>query len=88
MQENEFLRLENVSMTFPGVKALEGVHLEIRKGEVHALMGENGAGESTLIKIIAGTQQPDAGTHQYYISGSVPLSQSERCGEHLHRLFG
>lgn len=65
MRENEFLRVENVSMTFPGVKALEDVQLDIRKGEVHALMGENGAGKSTLIKIIAGTQKPDAGSRLF-----------------------
>ncbi|MBU9727354.1 sugar ABC transporter ATP-binding protein [Diplocloster modestus] len=61
MSEHVFLEMSDVSMTFPGVKALDKVRLDIREGEVHALMGENGAGKSTLIKIISGVQQPDPG---------------------------
>lgn len=57
-----FLELRNVSMTFPGIKALDGVRMDIQEGEVHALMGENGAGKSTLIKILSGVQKPDAGS--------------------------
>ncbi|MDR2476287.1 MAG: sugar ABC transporter ATP-binding protein [Treponema sp.] len=55
------LELRNVSKTFPGVKALDGVHFELKPGEIHALMGENGAGKSTFIKIITGVYQPDSG---------------------------
>jgi len=55
------LVLRNVSKTFPGVKALEGAHFELRPGEIHALMGENGAGKSTFIKIITGVYQHDSG---------------------------
>jgi rhamnose transport system ATP-binding protein len=55
------LELHNVSKTFPGVKALEGAHFELRRGEIHALMGENGAGKSTFIKIITGVYQHDSG---------------------------
>ena len=59
---NKFLlELKNISKTFPGVKALDNVELEIKKGEVHALIGENGAGKSTLIKILAGVYNPDPG---------------------------
>lgn len=46
------LKLEDVSKEFPGVKALQGVRLELRAGEVHAVCGENGAGKSTLMKIM------------------------------------
>lgn len=62
MSGNLFLELHNVSMTFPGIKALDSVRLELREGEVHALMGENGAGKSTLIKILSGVQKPDHGS--------------------------
>ena len=58
----ELLRLEGISKFFPGVRALDDVQLEIRKGEVHALIGENGAGKSTLMKIILGIYTPNAGT--------------------------
>ena len=61
MKHSVFLEMDNISMTFPGVKALDNVKLSVYEGEVHALMGENGAGKSTLIKIIAGVQKPDKG---------------------------
>ena len=56
------LALDQISKSFPGVRALDGVGFDVRAGEVHALLGENGAGKSTLIKIISGLYQPDAGT--------------------------
>ncbi len=55
------LEMRNVSKTFPGVKALNGVQLQAWGGEVLALMGENGAGKSTLMKILSGAYQPDPG---------------------------
>ncbi|WNS79073.1 sugar ABC transporter ATP-binding protein [Domibacillus sp. DTU_2020_1001157_1_SI_ALB_TIR_016] len=60
------LQMKNVSKTFPGVKALDNVMLEVKKGEVHALIGENGAGKSTLIKILAGIYKPDPGAAFYF----------------------
>lgn len=57
------LELSNISKTFPGVKALDNVCFELRQGEIHALMGENGAGKSTFIKVITGVHAPDAGGH-------------------------
>ncbi len=55
------LELKNITKSFPGVKALDNVHLEIIPGEVHALCGENGAGKSTLMKIISGAQKYTTG---------------------------
>ena len=62
MQEDIVLKIENLSKSFPGVQALDSVSLEIKKGEVHAVVGENGAGKSTLMKILAGAETPDRGT--------------------------
>lgn len=56
------LKMEGISKNFPGVKALEGVHLELYKGVAHALLGENGAGKSTLMKILGGIYTKDSGT--------------------------
>jgi general nucleoside transport system ATP-binding protein len=52
----------NISKTFPGVKANDDITLQLKKGEIHALLGENGAGKSTLMSILFGLYQPDAGT--------------------------
>lgn len=55
------LRVEGVTKSFPGVRALDGVDLTLRAGEVHVLLGENGAGKSTLIKMLSGAHRPDEG---------------------------
>lgn len=55
------LNLNNITKTFPGVRALDGVSLDVRPGEVHALCGENGAGKSTLMNVLAGNLQPNSG---------------------------
>ena len=50
MEQGVVLTMRNISKNFPGVKALQNVDFTLRKGEIHAVMGENGAGKSTLIK--------------------------------------
>jgi ribose transport system ATP-binding protein len=61
MAEDLVLQLDGISKQFPGVRALDEVHFDLRRGEVHMLVGENGAGKSTLIKILAGAYQHDTG---------------------------
>ena len=56
------LSLKGIRKEFPGVLALDDISLDLKKGEVHALLGENGAGKSTLIKIISGAHQADKGS--------------------------
>ena len=48
------LEMQNITKTFPGVKALSNVNLDVRDGEIHAIVGENGAGKSTLMKVLSG----------------------------------
>jgi ribose transport system ATP-binding protein len=61
MTADVVLELEGIEKSFPGVKALEQMHLKLRRGSVHALLGENGAGKSTLMKILSGVYKRDAG---------------------------
>jgi ribose transport system ATP-binding protein len=58
------LRMRGIRKAFPGVVALDGVDLDVRRGEVHVLLGENGAGKSTLMKILSGALDRDAGEIQ------------------------
>ncbi|MFE5213546.1 MULTISPECIES: sugar ABC transporter ATP-binding protein [unclassified Streptomyces] len=58
---DELLRIEGIRKAFPGVVALDSVDFDLRRGEVHVLLGENGAGKSTLIKMLSGAYTPDAG---------------------------
>ncbi|MEO6012331.1 MAG: sugar ABC transporter ATP-binding protein [Devosia sp.] len=74
------LTLSGISKSFPGVRALHEVCLELYPGEVTALIGENGAGKSTLVKVLTGIYQPDAG--QITLDGkTVTLSSAHRAFE-------
>ncbi len=59
MEHDVLLKMVDITKTFPGVKALDHVSLEVKRGTVHALMGENGAGKSTLMKCLFGIYNKD-----------------------------
>src|SRR6266481_8798711 len=61
MTASTVLEMRHIRKTFPGVLALDDVDFELRRGEVHILLGENGAGKSTLMKILSGAYQKSAG---------------------------
>ena len=74
MPDKMILSLENISKSFPGVKALQNISFDLRKGEVHCLCGENGAGKSTLIKILSGALLPDEGGKVIFEGKTVTLN--------------
>ncbi|MCR5089582.1 MAG: ATP-binding cassette domain-containing protein [Oscillospiraceae bacterium] len=76
MAEDVLLRMTDITKTFPGVKALDHVSLELQKGTVHALMGENGAGKSTLMKCLFGIYGKDDG-HIYLEGREVNFKNSK-----------
>lgn len=67
MKENSVLEMRNISKSFPGVRALQNVDFTLCEGEIHALMGENGAGKSALIKVLTGVYSKDSG--EVYVKG-------------------
>lgn len=77
------LQVQNVSRSFPGVKALSDVSFSVEAGEVHALVGENGAGKSTLLSIMNGLLQPDEGQ---ILAQGEPLTLGGPADAIAHRL--
>lgn len=75
------LKVRGVSKSFPGVKALQDMHLELRHGEVLALVGENGAGKSTLMKLLSGIYTPEEG--EFSMNGSPVVVQNPRHAQTL-----
>ena len=61
MAEDFVIEMLHITKEFPGIKAHDDITLQLRKGEVHALLGENGAGKSTLMSVLFGLYQPEAG---------------------------
>lgn len=62
VQSTSSYRLEGLTKVFPGVRAVDGANLEVRRGEIHGIIGKNGAGKSVLVSMIAGVIRPTGGT--------------------------
>lgn len=90
MEPEISLSCKDLVKTYPGVIAMDHINFELRKGEVHALLGENGAGKSTLIKSIAGAHQCDSGTITIdgkEFHGLTPLQAKEMGVEVVYQEF-
>lgn len=81
MGHDVLLKMEEISKSFPGVKALDHVSLTVESGTVHALMGENGAGKSTLMKCLFGIYNKDAG-HIYLEGQEINFKSSREALDH------
>jgi ribose transport system ATP-binding protein len=81
MDSNLSLATAGLAKAFGGIRVLDNVDFELRKGEVHAILGENGAGKSTLIKILGGVYKPDAG--QILINGKAVIIPTPRSAQLL-----
>jgi ribose transport system ATP-binding protein len=84
---DEILRLSHISKTFPGVRALQDISFDLKRGEVHCLCGENGAGKSTLIKILSGAIQPDDDGQIFFDGNAVTLTPNTALRMGIHTIY-
>ena len=86
------VEIVGLSKTFPGQRALIDVSMDVRAGEIHALLGQNGSGKSTLIKILAGIYRPDSGGVVRVAGQDLPFGsprESRRMGlQFVHQSLG
>jgi len=84
-----FLKIQGLSKTFTGTRALDNVDFDVYSGEIHALLGENGAGKSTLIKILAGVPEYDPDEGEFWIKGQkIQLRAQELPISFIHQELG
>lgn len=85
MSENQMLNMKQITQKFPGVIALDHVDFDLKRGEIHALVGENGAGKSTLMKVLTGVNKPNEG--KIWFEGQefshFEISQAKELGIHM-----
>ncbi|QTE29167.1 multiple monosaccharide ABC transporter ATP-binding protein [Pengzhenrongella sicca] len=80
---NNILEMRSITKTFPGVKALQDVSLDVARGEIHAICGENGAGKSTLMKVLSGVYPHGTYDGEIVFEGEVAKFHSINDSEHL-----
>jgi len=79
--DQNILVMEGISKAFPGVQALDDVSFNLKRGEIHCLVGENGAGKSTLMKALTGVDQPDSG--RIFLDGKEIQAKSPQHAQSL-----
>ncbi|MBL8504529.1 MAG: ABC transporter ATP-binding protein [Rhodocyclaceae bacterium] len=85
--EGTFLRVENVSLRFGGVKAITGVSFEIKRGEISSIIGPNGAGKSSMLNVINGVYHPQEGTVTYLGNARHQMRTHEAATQGIARTF-
>ncbi|CAG0976463.1 Lipopolysaccharide export system ATP-binding protein LptB [Burkholderiales bacterium] len=85
--EGTFLRVENVSLRFGGVKAITGVSFEIKRGEISSIIGPNGAGKSSMLNVINGVYHPQEGVVTYLGNARRQMRTHEAATQGIARTF-
>ena len=80
---DNILEMRSITKTFPGVKALENVNLDVHRGEIHAICGENGAGKSTLMKVLSGVYPTGSYDGEIIYDGRPARFANIRDSEHI-----